>query len=85
MASVPKYGGGMADSADGFSAVVESFNQGNGVGIFGQVPERAMAAGIEDGIKRLGIHLGQGPGVGQGGFGIVILIEAIGGSGLCLR
>ncbi|MNY47343.1 hypothetical protein D3C86_1826070 [compost metagenome] len=53
---MPKNTGRMANGRDRLAGVVERLDQGNRVFVFGQVPQRAMAAGIENRIVVTGFY-----------------------------
>ncbi len=72
----------MADQAEGLVGLGEGFEQGNGVAGFGEVPERAVAAGIEEAVVVLGLYLGELDGIGQRLLRLGIVLEALGGLGL---
>src|SRR5262245_43057617 len=47
---VPQNAGSMADQRHGLAGGEEGLDQLDGIGVFGQVPHRAVAARIEDGV-----------------------------------
>src|SRR5215475_3423723 len=53
---VPQNAGSMADQRHGLAGGEEGLDQLDGIGVFGQVPHRAVAARIEDGVVVLLFH-----------------------------
>lgn len=60
------------------------FDQRDRIGVFGQIPERAVAARVEQHIEVLGLDVGQTVRACQGLLRLGILLEALGGVGLCV-
>ncbi|MDT4874788.1 hypothetical protein FQZ97_1101130 [compost metagenome] len=52
--------------------------------ILGEVPERTMAAGVEDRVIVVRVHLGERVCVRQRSLGIGVLAEALGRRRLCI-
>ncbi|MNV69732.1 hypothetical protein D3C71_1626560 [compost metagenome] len=59
------------------------FDQRNGLCILRQVPQRPVTAGVEHGVKVIGLHAGQQHGAGQFFLRGQIALETA--SGICLR
>ncbi|MNZ67628.1 hypothetical protein D3C78_858830 [compost metagenome] len=81
---VAEHAGGMADRRDRFTVGVEGFDQGDGMVILGEVPERTMAAGVEDRVIVVRVHLGERVCVRQRRLCLRVLAEALGRRRLCI-
>ncbi|MNZ56767.1 hypothetical protein D3C78_747200 [compost metagenome] len=79
-----EHAGGVADRRDRLAVVVEGFDQGDRVAVFGEIPERAVSAGVEDRIVVVCAHVGQLLGIRQRSLGIGVLAEALGRRCLCI-
>ncbi len=79
---VTQHGRRVAHSGHRFARGQHGFNQGDGVFVFRQVPQRAMAAGVEHGVKSASGHVAQFMAAGQQRLGIGIGFETAGGVGL---
>jgi hypothetical protein len=58
------------------------FDQRNGMGIVGEIPERAMTARIKNGVIVARFDTGQHLGVRQRGLSVLVMLEATGCRGL---
>ena len=67
--------GRMADEAGRLVRLGEGLDQGDGVGVVRQIPQRSVSAGIKDGVEILGLHRRQDDGRGQGGLGFGVGLE----------
>ena len=75
----------MADGSDRLAVVIKSLYQGNRMWVFGQVPHRTVAAGIEDRVVIRGFDLHKPQGLCQHSLGCGILFEPSREIGLALR
>ncbi len=74
----------MANQAVRLVGLGECFNQRDGIGIFGQIPQRAVATRVEQHIEVVGLDVGQAVRACQCLLRILVLLEALGGVGLCV-
>jgi len=72
----------MTNQGHGFPLLLERFEQGDGFGILGQIPQRAMSARIKNRIIIRRVYLAQFQGVRQLLFERFILVEPLGKLGL---
>ena len=75
----------MADQSNGLSGGKEGLDQLDGIGVFGQVPHRAVAARIEDGVVVLLFHTVEAHRLVELALRSCVLFEATGDVGLEIR
>src|SRR5262245_2254127 len=75
---VAQRAGGMANQRHVLAGGEEGLDQRDGTGVFGQVPHRAMAARIEDGVVVLLFYAVEAHRLVQLALGVVVLLEATG-------
>ena len=79
-----EHAGRVADRGDRLAGVVEGLDEGDRMRVLGQVPHRAVAAGIEDRVVIRGLDVGEPHGVRQHRLGRGILLETPRQFGLAL-
>ncbi|GGT20858.1 hypothetical protein GCM10010240_62130 [Streptomyces griseoviridis] len=72
----------MADQGERLARAQGGLDEPDGVGVLGEVPERAVAAGVEDRVEVVGGDAVEADGVGEGGHGLLVGLEAAGLLGL---
>src|SRR5262249_33546165 len=77
-----QHAGGVADKRDGFAGSEESFDQTDRVLVFREIPHRAMAARIEDGVVVFLFHAVEAHSLIKLSFDVCVLLEPTGGIGL---
>jgi hypothetical protein len=75
----------VADGANDLVLPDGLFNQGNSGGVLGQIPERAVAAGQEDGVVIIGVDIGQLFCVRECRFAFSVRLESFGAVGSGIR
>ena len=68
----------VADEPDGLAGALEGFDQGDRVLGIGQIPHRAMAAWVKNGVKVGLLHAAKLDGLGQRLLGVGVCLEAVG-------